>query len=213
MRKVLLALLVALAAVSVGGAAVAKSRLIGTFRDGTYTSPDASFRVKVPAVLDASVVVSDVVGTDGEGVVTFSDDWCRQFYVHRIPLPSPLKTQDQLLGFVRLGIATAWETSKRAVIDSIEPIDVGRGLSAAMRLHQPGGPCRALVVEGGKPVDKEVPSDVVAYVFVESDTVYEIGLTVGRRKVGEMKFAPSATEEDLKAFLAGLVTQPHEISR
>ncbi len=213
MRKVLLALLVVLVAVSVHAGSAAKAKLKGTIRDGVYTSPDGSFSVKVPAILDRNLTVSDQAGVEGEVVVYFRDDWCRQFYVQETPLASGGPTPDEVLRQASENIARVWETTRRAVIDSRQPIDVGRGPSVAIRLHQSGGPCRALVGDGNKLVEKEVPSDVIAYVFVESQAIYEVGLVVSRRKVGDIALAPSANEGDLKAFLTGLVTRLRDHSR
>ena len=211
MRRLLLALVAGLVCVPAlaGGGVTVKAK--GAFRDGVYTSPDKSFSVRMPDLVSPGIVIEDQSLPDGEGVVYFRDDFCRQYYVHDIPLVEPYVTQAEVERFAREGIAEIWARTKQATLESVTPVDIGRGPAAALRQREPSGPCGVMTVVGGKMARKAVPADVLTYLFVADGAAYEVGVMVGETggEAGFFTGEPKTREEMLGAFLAGLETHPH----
>lgn len=195
-----------MAALAAGGITV---KVKGTFRDGVYTSPDNGFSVRMPDLTRPGIVVQDELASGGEAVVYFRDDFCRQYYVHATPLIEPYVSEAEVERYARDGVAVMWAQTKQATLESLAPVDIGRGPAVALRQRQPSGPCSVMTFEGGKMVKAPVPADVLTYIFVADGAVYEVGLVRGETDEGMSFFTgePKPLEEALGAFVKDLETR------
>ena len=200
---------IAMANVLAAGGISVKAK--GTVREGIYTSPDKGFQVKVPDLLRPGASIRDERLANGEGVVYFKDDLCREYFIHNVPSQPTIVGQSELERFVDERLLPGWTVAKQATIESVSAADIGRGATVEVRLRQPGGPCSVMTFgENGRMVTQPVPAQVLIYVFVEDGTVYEAGYILGDAgDIGQL-FGPAnrPADELLRDFVAGVSPSP-----
>jgi len=206
----IMGLVLTLACVPANAAGGITVKVKGTFRDDVYTSPNNGFSVRLPDLVRPGIVVNDDPAPGGV-VVYFRDDFCRQYYVRDVELGDAYVSQAEVERYARGAVLPFWASAKKATLESLESVDIGRGPAVAIRQREPSGPCQVMTSDGSQMVTKAVPAEVLTYVFVADDAIYEAGVMVGEMGEAARVFTgkPKPLDEMLRAFVAGLQTRPH----
>jgi len=152
----------------------ASSDLKGRLNDSTYTSPENSFRVRLPLLArDPSIV--DEVPTRYTVLVTITDALCREFVVSQ--RPGYLGTES-LESWVNTHIVTDLQRSDLAV--KTQTLKTRNGPAIKLRYRaQAAAPCSRTATKDGKPVATKLDADVGWYIYHRDGRFYRLLYVIG----------------------------------
>jgi len=152
----------------------AGAELKGHLDGNIYTSPEKSFRVRLPWLArDATIV--DEIPTQHTVLVTISDNLCREFVVSQ--RPGYLGTES-LESWVNTHIVSDLQRSKLAV--QSQSLTTRNGPAIKLRYRAPAAaPCSRTTDKEGKPVVTKLDADVGWYIYHRDGRFYRLLYSVG----------------------------------
>lgn len=156
------------------GRPLSNPMLHGQVENNVYTSPDKSFRVRLPW-LTRGATIQDEMPTNGTLLVTVTDDLCREFILSRRP------------GFLGPRSLSSWvdahiiaELTRAHFTVRSKTIDTRNGPAVLLRYSAPtAAPCSRMKEVDGKKVNAKLDADVGWYVYHRDGRFYRLIYSIG----------------------------------
>jgi hypothetical protein len=146
----------------------------GSLADNVYTSPQRSFRIRMPW-LSSDATIRAETATPNTVLVTIADDLCREFIVSQHP---GFLGGQSLESWVDAHIVAELKRLNFAV--QSKPLMTRNGLAISLRYRAPAAaPCRRTVDVDGKKVVTKLDADVGWYVYHRNGLFYRLIYVIG----------------------------------
>lgn len=159
----------------IGGRSIVVAGLQGQVENNVYTSPQQSFRFRIPW-LTAKAATRDERPTPNSLLVTIEDELCRQYLVSERPGFLGTESLQQwvdahiIVDLERLGMVNV---QRKAIMTS-------NGHAVALSYRAPGGaPCNQTTKAEGKPAVTQRDADVAWHVYHHNGAFYRLIYVVG----------------------------------
>ncbi len=185
----------------------ARNKIKGHVKHGVYTSPNESFRVRVPALLKPGARIKDGPTRDGGFMVLFEDDLCRGFVVSEH-------------GESLFGGHTLEEYISHDVLDPViatggklldrKTVQLRHGTAVAVHYAAPAaGPCMQIDIADGKTTHTYPNAEIGMYVFQVKHSVYVLLYNIGQVPA-DFSFGPKRgpLQERLAEFVDSFELNP-----
>jgi len=189
-----------------GCSSIDTSGLAGNVSGGFYTSPNKTFRVQIPPLLDAPRV-KDYVTADQLGVL-FADAFCRQYVIWEQQVGLDNRSLDQLVEKIYIERMKA----DGILLKDRKSFKTGLGPAIALRYrHKQGAPCVARSYSAsGQRVETPPDAEVLMYILNKNGVLYTFMYELGDLNNFEpWQLAP--LDNKLAPFLAGFELLPQEM--
>ena len=146
----------------------------GSLADNVYTSPQKSFRIRMPW-LSTDATIRAETATPNTVLVTIADDLCREFIVSQHP---GFLGGQSLESWVDAHIAA--DLKRFGFEVQSKPLMTRNGLAISLRYRAPAAsPCSRTVEVDGKKVVTKLDADVGWYIYHRDGLFYRLIYVIG----------------------------------